>query len=385
MDPMVAPDQRGRIHRSVESAGCETRWACGIGDGGDLGHDLFVAPFTPPSYRERLTSWLADDEELPLEAYRDRPRVLVNRIAASVLLGRDLEPYRAQFEALVADLDARPPEPVLGRGNLAAAALLLTGNADADARRCLDDYRALPGSGSPGAQYTADSDCDDMALAVARLLGDQDAAVEARARRVRDPSDTSTMVGAELLFLADRTAHDDAEALLLSAVRGIVKRITVNLNGSSAPFLCAFGAVAGGQVRARLAGQIDGYDALSRSADGWPFLVTPQRIELPADRPVIRLVAAAAPTGRIRLDAVDLFPLVGGLRDMMAQLKRALDAPGRRRFQQLRKRTDTVLELAIEGAEATGEDIFRDRVTAALDLMAADGSARCHVVTTYAR
>jgi hypothetical protein len=347
-----------------------------------------VPPFTPPSEREQLASWLAHNEELPLEKYRDRPRTLVNRMAVSVLLGRDPEPYFAQFEAVVAELDARPAEPVLGWGHLAAAALLLTGNADAAGGRCLDDYWALPASalrGAPGEQFTAESGCDDMALAVARLLGDQDAAVEARARRVRYPSDTSTMTGAELLFLADHTEHGDAEALLFSAVRGIIRRITVDVKGSSAPFLCAFGAVAGGQIRLRLANQIDAYDTLSRFAEGRPYLVVPQRIELPAGQPLIRLVAAAAPAGRVRLDAVDFFPLTGGLRDTMATLKRALDERGRRRFHQLRKRSDTVLEIAIEGAAVTGEEIFRGRVSAALDLMAVEGYTRCRVVTNHAR
>jgi hypothetical protein len=69
-----------------------------------------------------LASWLADNEELPLEAYRDRPRILVNRMVACVLLGRDPEPYAAQFDAMLAEPHACAPKPVLGWGNLAAAA-----------------------------------------------------------------------------------------------------------------------------------------------------------------------------------------------------------------------------------------------------------------------
>jgi hypothetical protein len=163
-------------------------------------------------------------------------------------------------------------------------------------------------------------------------------------------------------------------------VRGIMRRITVNLNDSSAPFVCAFAAVAGGQIRIRLANQIDRYDGFSRSVDEQPYLVAPQRIELPTGQPVIRLDAAAAPAGRVRLDAADFFPLTGGLRDTVAKLTRALDERGRRRFHRLRKRPDTVFEIAIKGIEMSGEDIFRDRVTAALDLRAAEGYGRLRVV-----
>ena len=103
------------------------------------GNFVFTAPLATPSDRERLAAWLARNEKLPLEQYRDRPRILVNRVAASILLGRDPEPYRGQFRSVVAELDTRSLQPVLGWGNLAAAVLLLTGSGDAQARRCLDD------------------------------------------------------------------------------------------------------------------------------------------------------------------------------------------------------------------------------------------------------
>jgi hypothetical protein len=77
--------------------------------------------------------------------------------------------------------------------------------------------------------------------------------------------------------------------------------------------------------------------------------------------------------------------LTGGLRDTIAQLTRGLDERGRRRFHQLRKRPDTVFEIAITGIEMDGEDTFRDRVTAALELMAAEGYQRFRVVIAHAK
>ena len=89
-----------------------------------------------------------------------------------------------------------------------------------------------------------------------------------RAPGAQAPLDTSTMYSAELLFWSTAPSTVTPETLLLSAVRNIIRRITTDLNGSSASFLCAFGAVVGEQTYACLANQIDGYVALSRSGDG---------------------------------------------------------------------------------------------------------------------
>jgi hypothetical protein len=347
-----------------------------------------VGPFQPPSYSERLAQWLESNEKLPLSKYRDRPRILTNRIAASVLLGREVDAYREQLDVVRRELDAQPQNAVLGWGHLASAALLLTGEADVEARRCVEEYNALPASvlrGAPGAEFTANYDYDDMALAAARLIGDGPTAERARERRVRTPVGTSVMLGAEVLFLTDLAGCPDGvdgEVPMLSALRGILHRITVSLNDSCAPFVLALGSLAGAQTRAWLTGQIHSYDKHCWAGEGRPYVVIPQRLELPSGRPVIRLVAAAVPAGTVRLDAVEFPPLVRGLPDTLTGLKRDLDERGRRRFNLLRKRPDTVLDVAVTGVELTGNGIFSARIAAALELMGPAGYLGYRVVTS---
>lgn len=312
--------------------------------------------------RERLLLWFDSEMTMPVTHYKEPLRELAQRAAAAALLGKDLESFVPDLAAL-----APMPQELSQRGDLAAAKLLVANVIDDAARACVAGYSSDPEAAS---EELFRAYRDEIALGAALLTDNPDVARSARSHRTRRQFDNSVAYAAELVFLADEILHvGSGDPVLFSAVRGIDQIILSALNRTVAPFVCAFGAVAGAQLSAQLRGGLQRYDELSFAGKNAPYRLKPEQLKIDSRQSRITLVAAAMGHG-FRLDVISAPELLDALPSALTWLRKTLSDKERRAFDKLRKEPETELEILIPAASRLkGGDVFARRVAAALALM----------------
>jgi len=265
---------------------------------------------------------LQSEEAKPVTAFKDGRGHLARRVAMRTVLGMDIELYRNDFATLAAELEASPrshpprSHPVLEWGKLAAVSLLFGATGHDEARRCLRAYEEDPRS--PGG--TSIDEIDDMALAVATLVGDDKAAALARSRCMQRRLEGPWFATPELMFLSTHARDDayDPEVLEFSALRGIETGIMVKDTPAGA--VCAFGGAAGKETSDRLRGALGRFDELAGLRHEQPSYLEPERIEVPSGDKRIRLVVKAIGPTTLRLDVLRCSALIEELPWTLASL-----------------------------------------------------------------
>jgi hypothetical protein len=312
---------------------------------------------------ERLSAWLEREIAKPVTHYKQPLRKLAQRAAASVLLDQDLERLVPDLATLEDKVEGLP-----ALADLAAAKLTISNAVDNAAHTCVARYAAEPHGGGGDALR---AEHDEAAIGAALLIGNHDVARSAISARAGRQFDDSVAISAELAFLANEVLRGgQGDSLIFAAVRGIDRSILAALNRSVAPFICAFGASTGAELRLQLRGALQRYDELSFAGEHAPYLLKPVRLEVLPKESRITVVVAAARGDGFRLDVINAPALLDDLPSTFSELRKALTDKDRRAFDKLRKEPTTELEIAItEAPKVKAGDVFARRVAAALTLM----------------